>query len=286
MKFLDVRTDFAFKKVFGSEESKPLLLSFLNAVLYAENTNKIADLTIVDPYSVPLLKGMKDSFVDVKARLDDGSQVIIEMQVLNHAGLEKRVLYNAAKHYSVQLQQGERYSLLNPVVALTIVDFALFEPVSAEVKPTPYISRFKLLETQTLTEYNGDIELVFIELPKFTATQTALPSLQDKWIYFIQNAGSLQMIPSELGALPDLQKAFEMVNEASMTQSELEAQHKRKEFIMIQRSAIEKADDDGFARGAKTKSFEIARGLLPLLDDAAIAKATGLTAAEVAKLRR
>ena len=53
---------------------------------------KIKDLTIVDPYSIPMLKGMKDTFVDVKAVLDNDTQVIIEMQVLNNEGLEKRIL--------------------------------------------------------------------------------------------------------------------------------------------------------------------------------------------------
>ncbi|MDQ5920012.1 MAG: hypothetical protein QG673_68, partial [Pseudomonadota bacterium] len=94
MKFLDIRTDFAFKKVFGSEDSKVRLISFLNSVVKFENGAQIKDLVIVDPYNIPLLKGMKDTFVDVKAVLDNDTKVIIEMQVLNHGGLEKRILYN------------------------------------------------------------------------------------------------------------------------------------------------------------------------------------------------
>ena len=109
MRFLDIKTDFAFKKVFGSADSKDILISFLNAIIDFENNRKIQDLTIVDPYNIPMLKGMKDTFVDVKAQLDDGSWVIIEMQVLNHEGFEKRVLYNAAKNYSIQLTKGDAY---------------------------------------------------------------------------------------------------------------------------------------------------------------------------------
>jgi len=114
MNFLDVRTDYAFKKVFGSEESKNILISFLNALIYFESDIKIKDLTIVDPYNIPMIKGIKDTFVDVKALLDNDTKVIIEMQVLNHKGFEKRVLYNAAKNYSIQLDKKERYHLLNP----------------------------------------------------------------------------------------------------------------------------------------------------------------------------
>lgn len=75
MQFLDVKTDFAFKKVFGSEQSKDILISFLNSVIDFEGNDKegaplaIVDLTIVEPYQIPLIKGMKDTYVDVKAKL-------------------------------------------------------------------------------------------------------------------------------------------------------------------------------------------------------------------------
>ena len=116
MKFLDVKTDYAFKKVFGAEENKDILIKFLNSVIIFNDNAKIKDLTIIDPYTIPMLKGMKDSFVDVKATLDNNTKVIIEMQVLNHKGFEKRVLYNAAKNYSVQLDKGEDYHLLNTLL--------------------------------------------------------------------------------------------------------------------------------------------------------------------------
>ena len=126
MNFLDVRTDYAFKKVFGSAESRDILISFLNAIVYSDSKIKIKNLTITDPYNIPMIKGVKDTFVDVKAVLDDDTKVIIEMQVLNHKGFEKRVLYNAAKNYSIQLNKKEEYHLLNPVIALTITDFNMF----------------------------------------------------------------------------------------------------------------------------------------------------------------
>ena len=125
MRFLDMKTDYAFKKVFGSENSKDILLSFLNSTL--ELGKEIIDLKIEDPYNVPKLQGMKDTSVDVKAILDDKTKVIIEMQILNHDGLESRILYNTAKNYANQLESGDKYSLLNPVIALTILNFEMFE---------------------------------------------------------------------------------------------------------------------------------------------------------------
>ena len=77
MQFLDVKTDYAFKKVFGSEDSKDKLISFLNAIIYDTSKVKIKDLTIVDPYTIPMIKGVKDTFVDVKVVLDEVVQTHI-----------------------------------------------------------------------------------------------------------------------------------------------------------------------------------------------------------------
>jgi predicted transposase/invertase (TIGR01784 family) len=281
MKFLDVKTDFAFKKVFGSAHSTEVLIDFLNAIVYSESPKKITSLNIVDPYTVPKLQGMKDTFVDVKAKLNDGTQVIIEMQVLNHAGFEKRVLYNAAKNYAQQLKTGEDYTLLNPVIALTILDFNMFEADDLAPKSNPHLSRFKLLETQTLTEYNGDMELVFVELPKFKTSDQDLLTLQDKWVYFIKNAGDLNHIPEVMEDSPALKQAFEMINEAGMSQEELELQHKHKDFIMIQRTSLSKAKADG----KEEATLAIARCMkLDNMDIQIIARLTGLTPEAIAKL--
>jgi len=241
MKFLDIKTDFAFKKVFGSAESKDILIDFLNSLIEFNDHQHISDLTILDPYNIPLLKGMKDTFVDVKAELSDGSKVIIEMQVLNHEGLEKRILYNAAKNYSVQLQKGDTYHLLNPVIALTITDFVLFKESKA------LINQFKLIEKTQFIEYNDDIELIFIELPKFTKTEEQLETLQDKWLYFIKNSAGLDCIPKNIN--PPLEKAFNIANEANLSEEELELQQKKRDWVYIQKSSIELAKKSGFKEG-------------------------------------
>ena len=277
MNFLDVKTDYAFKKVFGSEDSKDILISFLNALIYNDRDLEIKDLTIADPYNIPMIKGVKDTFVDVKALLSDNTKVIIEMQVLNHAGFEKRVLYNAAKNYSIQLDKGENYHLLNPVIALSIVDFEMFEN-SEDV-----VSKYKLIEKDKLIEYNDDIELVFVELPKFKKSVDKLNDIKDQWIYFIQNAGSLEYIPQNLDK--EIQKALNYVNEANLSKDELEAQHKRKEFISIQRLALMKADKDGFEKGLEQGILNVAKNLLDVLDDETISLKTGLSIEIISSLR-
>jgi len=254
MRFLDVRTDYAFKKVFGSEESKEILISFLNAVIDFEGGAKIEDLTIADPYQIPLIKGMKDTYVDVKASLSDNRRVIIEMQVLNVEGFEKRVLYNAAKAYSMQLHKAEVFAGLEPIIALTVTDFVMFEDIK------PVITYFRLLEKETLIKYSDDIELIFIELPKFAKTEDQLKTVTDKWIYFIKNAGSLEYVPEALDETP-IDRAFQIANTAGLSEEELEIQHKRRDFIWLQKGSLEKAKKDGWRQGkAVCKAEVIAAG--------------------------
>ncbi|GAA6622930.1 Rpn family recombination-promoting nuclease/putative transposase [Scytonema sp. NUACC26] len=285
--FINPKTDFAFKKIFGSKQSKDILMSFLNAILYNEQ-DTIQDLVILDPYQAPRIKGIKDSYLDVKATLLDGKTVIIEMQVLNVLGFEKRVLYNAAKAFSIQLGVGEDYTLLNPVIALTITDFEMF------AGNDKVISRYRLKEKDDLTDYSDDIELVFVELPKFTKELDDLESLVDKWLYFLKAANKLETVPVKMGEIPAINHAFLVAQQSKLSRKELEVLEKREMFLHDNRNAILKARqegreegrEEGRLEGGKSKALEIARSLLDLLDAETIAQKTGLTVAEVQQLKQ
>jgi predicted transposase/invertase (TIGR01784 family) len=271
MRFINPKTDFAFKKIFGSEQSKEILISFLNGMLY-EGKSVIIDLEIVNPYQVPRIRGIKDTYLDVKAKITGDKTVIIEMQVLNVEGFEKRILYNASKAYSIQLETGEDYTLLNPVIALTITDFEMFPHLDR------VINRFILKEKDFLVDYlTEDLELVFVELPKFDKPLEQLESLTDKWIYFLKNARNLELVPENMGNVPELQKAFEIANQATMNREELDDLERREIYIHDQRNAIRRA--------VKDNSVEIAKRLLGVLNEETISKTTGLSLEEVQRMK-
>ena len=79
MNFINPKTDFAFKKIFGSDDSKDILISFLNAILYEANPI-IEDLEILDPYLAPKIEGMTKSCLDLKVKINDRKIVTIEIQ--------------------------------------------------------------------------------------------------------------------------------------------------------------------------------------------------------------
>ena len=276
--YINPKTEFAFKKIFGSKESKDILISFLDAILYQEQ-DMIQDLVILDPYQAPRIQGIKDSYLDVKATLQDGKTVIIEMQVLNVLGFEKRVLYNAAKAFSIQLGVGEDYTLLNPVIALTITDFEMFTGNER------IISRYRLKEKDDLTDYSDDIELVFVELPKFQKSLNELETLVDKWLYFLKSANQLETVPAKLKSVPALDHAFTVAQQSKLSRKELEVLEKRQMFLHDNRNAILKAKQDGIKQGALQEKVAIARQLLDVLDAETISKKTGLSIAEIQALR-
>jgi len=109
------------------------------------------------------------------------------------------------------------------------------------------INKFKLIEKEHLIDYSDDIELIFVELPKFDKGLEELTNIKEQWIYFLKNAGSLEYIPKTLDKC--IIHALNNANEANLTKEELEAQHKRKEFISIQKLAILKAKEDGLEEG-------------------------------------
>jgi predicted transposase/invertase (TIGR01784 family) len=277
--FINPKTDFAFKKIFGSEQSRGILVSFLNGILYA-GESLIEDLEILNPYQAPRIRGVKDTYLDVKAKLTSGQTVIIEMQVLNVEGFEKRILYNAAKAYSIQLSQGDQYKLLNPVIALTITDFTMFSEFDA------VISRFVLKEKDYLVDYPScDLELVFVELPKFQKTLEQIDTLTEKWMYFLQHTRELESIPETMGNVPAIRQAFEVANQANLNRDELEELEHQSIFIQDQRNAVSLANKQGREEGALSMQKTIAMNLLSTMDNNAIAQMTGLSLAVVEALR-
>ena len=287
MIFINPRTDFAFKKIFGSEQSHDILISFLNGILYSGEAT-IQDLTIINPYQAPIIKGLKSTYLDIKAKLKTGEMVVIEMQVLNVAGFEKRILYNAAKAYSVELAEGQSYANLNPVIALTITDFVMFDDMEQ------HLSRFMLQEKDCLINYPiQDLELVFVELPKFKRSLSKLESLSDRWIYFLQHAPDLETIPEKMAEIPEMNQAFAIANKATLTREELDEQHRQSFFIHDQRGVaikaleqgIKQGIEQGIEQGIRENQVQTVLRLLPILDNETIEQTTGLPIADIQKLR-
>ena len=247
MRFISPKTDFAFKKIFGSNKSKDILISFLNAIVYQGNQT-IQDLEIINPYNPPATPILKDSYLDVRAVLDNQSKVIIEMQVINVEAFEKRIVYNLAKTYSNQLKSGQGYSHLQPVIALTIVDFEMFENNS------DVITFWTFREVKKLIKYPDEtLKMVFVELPKFKQKLEELETISDKWIYFIKEAPSLEMIPKSMEKIKEIKQALNIANLANFTEEELDELHHQEVYLEDQRGSIIRATREALEVGRQSQ---------------------------------
>ncbi len=247
MNFIDPRTNFAFNKIFASAESKPILISFLNGMIYQGNPT-IQDAEIIDPDLARTEIGLKDTYLDVKANLDNGTIALIEIQVLNIKTFEKRIAHNAAKAFANQLMTGKGYLQLDPVIALTIIDFTLFENTNK------VISRFSFKEEEEHFDYIFPvITMIFVELPKFNKSLAELESLADKWIYFIKEAPSLEMVPESLKTNSEIQQAFNIANSRNLSIEELDKFERQLFYLQDQQRFREDAFKQGFEQGLQQR---------------------------------
>lgn len=194
--FADPKTDFAFKRIFGTEAHKSVLISLLNDLLARSEAHKITDLTYLPEDQRPVVAELKASIVDVKCKSADGTQFVVEMQVLNVEGFEKRVVYNTSKAYVRQLESGDKYAELNDVIGISICDFQLWPKNTGEAD-VPLVSRWRMKEEADGRAGLSQVQYVFVELPKFP--MDAVPtSAVEQWAYFFRHANELKEVPSVL----------------------------------------------------------------------------------------
>jgi predicted transposase/invertase (TIGR01784 family) len=243
--FADPKTDFAFKRIFGSEEHKDVLVAFLNHMLDLDEAHRIVTVELLPPEQRPPVAELKLSIVDVKCTDAHGVTYVVEMQVLQVEGFEKRVVYNVAKAYVNQIARGDGYPNLNDVVGITICDFVLWP--DTEGRRLPMLSRWRMTEQQTGAQELGQIQLVFLELPKYDASRPP-QTVVEKWAYFFREADNLTVVPEVLAEHPFI-NALDAARTAGFTASEWEAYILAGIAIQNERGALAVAEKRGRKEG-------------------------------------
>jgi predicted transposase/invertase (TIGR01784 family) len=273
MKFADPKNDLAFKKIFGNENKKEILISFLNSVLDFKDEKTIVEVTLDNPYQLPDIKELKETILDIKATNQNGDKFIVEMQKKDLSNFAKRSLYYTSKAYVSQIEKGEEIINLKKVYYIAILNFNMFENKN-------YISRHLIINQETTTQDLKDFEFTFIELKKFNIKLEDLNTTIDKWVYFINNASSFDLIPKEFDNILEFQEAFQIANKFSWNKKELEYYDSMDLKQADDKNALETAR----AKAKKENSIEIAKSLLNILDIETIALKTKLSIQEVTNL--
>jgi len=282
MKFVNPRNDIAFKKIFGNEQHKDVLISFLNAVLSLKGDREIQHVELLNPYQAPKLAGLKYTLLDVRAVDKRGIHFIVEMQLEDVAGLRKRFQYYAAKSYSGQIKRGDDYPRLNQVIFVGILNFSEF---SSE----HWLSCHALLNRENYAHELQDLEFYFIELPKFTKTESELNSILDQWVYFLKHADKLEVIPPISASAPALRAAYEIADQFSWNQDELEVYDYWSMKAQDERGALQLASEEAQKLGEQRGRLAEKQQITKTLKSQGVAleiimQATGLAAEEIERL--
>ena len=249
MKFVDVKNDVAFRKIFGSENKTVIIISFLNAVLNLEGQNRITSVTLVNPFQLPRIRGEKASIIDVRAKDVKGQSFIIEMQVAEKDGFAKRVQFYSSKEYAGQIDRGDDYTKLKPVYFIGILSFKFFSNEN-------YFTKHLTVDEETGECTFDDIKFRFIELPKFKKKEHELVTVIDKWIYFIKKANKLEVIPSNTDD-EGLLAAYEEATKHNWTKEEYDAYIYAGMRDQDQKGEISAAEKRGTEKGIEQKTIAV-----------------------------
>lgn len=290
MERISPRVDLAFKKIFGVEENKDLLISLINSIVGAED--QVLEVTLLNPYNPKNFKTDKLSILDIKATNQDGKRFNIEIQISDEADYDKRALYYWAKIYTEQLKVAEDYSKLSKAIGIHILNFTSIP----EVKK--YHNVFHITEKETGLLYFKDLELHTIELKKFSDSSdeeladivAKVKNALDMWLAFLTRNDLLiaDNLPKELND-PNLKKAINVLSVMNFTPEEREAYEDHLKWLRIEANTIrnyeQRGEIRGKAEGRVERNIEIAKKMLSKNHSISdISDLTGLSPEEISKL--
>ncbi|WP_341823961.1 Rpn family recombination-promoting nuclease/putative transposase [Wolbachia endosymbiont (group A) of Udea olivalis] len=282
-KFLDPKNDVSFKRIFGTEKNRDILIHFLNDILGFTGKNEIKDIEFLSTIQDPDIAAKKQSIVDVLCRDSTGAQYICEMQVAKTKGFEKRAQYYAAKAYSRQADKGDQYHDLKEIIFIAIADCILF-PDKSEYK-----SKHTIRDEDTNEHDLKDFYFIFIELPKFPKTkEDQLLSIVEKWVYFFRYADetSEQELERIIGSDLIIKRAYEELNRFNWSEKEFIAYEQEIRRIRDEQAILAQKLDDAKLEGRQEEKIEVAKNSLKAgVSIDVIAQITGLSHSEISQLK-
>lgn len=279
--FIDLTSDFGFKKLFGEEPNKDLLISFLNEVFQGRKVIRDLEYTRQEELGAALDEG--GAIFDLVCTGSDGEKFIIEVQRARQENFKKRALFYTSRLISNQAPKGRRsvwgYAITEVYLValldgLTITDFA---------ETTPIHDICLCYRNSGKVFYEG-LGYIYIELPKFNKTEIELQNDLDRWLYVLKNMSRLQKIPVYLHK-SIFEKVFDIATYSKLNKEERMAYDMSLKKKWDEYSIKETAFNDGKLEGKLEERSTIARNLIKLgLPIPQIAKSTGLSEEEIAEI--
>jgi predicted transposase/invertase (TIGR01784 family) len=269
---LDPKVDFVFKRIFGSEENKDVLLAFLNESLKETEERRLTQIILVNTFIDKNAVKDKLSILDIRALTNDNKQINLEIQLFDKHDIAKRTLYYWSKMYAGQLEESKIYKDLRKTITINIVNFQA-------VANKRYHNTFHLREDHTGQLLTEDIEIHFMELPKLEGETLSSRDKLTNWLLFLKEPDKVKWEELEKD-MPELKKAMTTLEYLSQDREA------RAIYEMRQKALMDEASLRDWAETAEARGIEkVAKKLLTEgVDIQLIVRTTGLSEAEIKKL--
>ncbi len=269
-RYLNPYTDFGFKKLFGEEANKDLLIDFLNQLLPLHH--HITELIFRNVEGLPELSHDRKAIFDIHCQTQSGEKIIVEMQKAKVNFFKDRSLFYSTFPIREQAKRGDWDFRLTPIYMIAVLDFQYDE----QEEKQKFLRSIKLKDQDGDTFYDK-LNFKFIQMPLFNKSENELENHFDKWIYFLKKLEFFETIPAILNE-PIFEKAFTIAEVANMTPQQY-AEYQESLLIYIEVKEIVKTAED---EGRTKEKLEIAKKLKGMeLPKNQIKEATGLSDKEI-----
>ncbi len=272
-KYINLFTDFGFKKLFGTEFNKPLLIDFLNELISAE-AGVITELTYLSTEQVGRSRSDRRAIFDIYCKNEAGEQFIVELQKAKQNYFKDRSVYYSTFPIQQQAEKGEWNFKLNAVYTIGILDFVFDEDKHDREL---FHHEVKMVDIKTGKVFYDKLTYIYLEMPKFTKTEDELSSHFENWLYILKNLQNLTDRPVRFQERI-FKQLFDQAEISQLDELEFrEYEDSLKEYRDLKNS-IDTAFDDGKNEG----KIEIAKKLKERkMTTESIIEITGLSSEEI-----
>ena len=276
-KYINPFTDYGFKRLFGEEPNKELLLDFLNELL-REEQGQITSLTYLKNENLGSTDVDRKAIFDIYCENERGEKFIVELQKTKQSFFKDRTLYYATFPIREQARRADWNFELKAVYTVAILDFVFEED---RTQPTKYRYDVKLTDQETRRVFYDKLTFIYLEMPKFQKTVDELQTRFEKWLYVIRNLNRLDRVPDALRERI-FEQLFETAEIARFSPEQVRSYEDSLKHYRDLKNSLDTARDEG----REEERLDIARKMLAAgLPPATISAVTGLSEAQIVGLK-
>jgi predicted transposase/invertase (TIGR01784 family) len=253
-KYISPFTDFGFKKLFGTEPNKDLLIDFLNELL-RQDEGEIKDLTYLSNEQLGRRIADRKAIFDIYCENEKGEKFIVELQKAKQNYFKDRSIYYSTFPIQQQAAKGEWHFKLKAVYTIGILDFIFDENKDDK---NVFYHEVQLFDKQTQKIFYDKLTYIYLEMPKFTKMEEELETHFDKWLYVLRNLEDLREKPKKLQE-KIFQKLFDQAAISNYSDEEYAEYEESLKVYRDLKNCIDTAFDEGKAEGfdeGKTEGFD------------------------------